>query len=304
MKKDTLYLINPKSNEGQAMKFWEKAREKFDFLPEKPVDLTKISLSKYLTEKKPAVVVVAGGDGSINAVCSVVSQMKTKPLLAVIPFGFGNAIAYCLGVETMEKAISVLQKQPKKVTLDLIRTNIPKHTIGVFNVSVGFDARIVFNRQTHKYIGFRSYILSAMQSIVSHPEQEIILTIDKKVTLNARASSLVIANCPIIGQNYIVAPQAKFNDGFLDCTLFSTKYAYITNLRFRGFKHPLYTELGKVRFKATHIRVEGEPYVQVDGDPIVNKSALEFEILPNQITFLRNNDAEINQDFLPFVTKK
>lgn len=304
MKKNIVYLINPKSNDGQSLKLWAKARDKFSFLPDNPVDLTQINLHSFLQEKKPEVVIIAGGDGTINAVCTAVSQMNQKPLLSIIPFGYGNAISYCLGVETMEKAVDVLQNQYEMVTIDLIKANIPDHGIGVFNISAGFDARVVFNRQQHKYIGFRSYILSAMQSFVSHPEQEITLTIDKKVTLTARASSLVIANCPVIGQNYIVAPNAKFNDGFLDCTLFSTKYAYITNLRFRGFKHPLYTELGKVRFKAKHIRVEGEPYVQVDGDPVVHKGFLELEILPSQVTFLRNKDSEINQTYLPFVAQK
>lgn len=304
MQKNILYLINPKSNEGQSMKLWEKAREKFDFLPDHPVDLTKINLETYIPKHNPDIVVIAGGDGSINAVCKVVSKMKKKPLLSIIPFGYGNAISYCLGVETIEKAIDVLQKKYETVTIDLLQTNIPKHSIGVFNVSAGFDARVVFNRQHHKYIGFRSYILSAMQSFVSHEEREITLTIDKKVTITARASSLVIANCPVIGQNYIVSPDAKFNDGFLDCTLFSTKYAYITNLRFRGFKHPLYSELGKIRFKASHIRIEGEPYVQVDGDPIMHKGGIEMEILPSQITFLRNKDSEINQMYLPFVSEK
>lgn len=304
MKNDIIYLINPKSNEGNSPKLWEKAREKFPFLPKDPVDLTKIELVSYLQKRKPEIVVIAGGDGSINAVCKAVSQMKKKPLLSIIPFGFGNALSYCLGVETMEKAMDVVQKQYKTVTIDLLRTNIANQSIGVFNMSAGFDARVVFNRQHHKYIGFRSYILSAVQSLVSHPEQEITLTIDKKVTIVARASSLVIANCPVIGQNYIVSPDAKLNDGLLDCTLFSSKYAYITNLRLRGFRHPLYSELGKVRFKASHIKIEGEPYMQIDGDPLVHKGPLEVDISPAQVTFLRNKDEEINQMYLPFVTNK
>ncbi|MGH7203145.1 MAG: diacylglycerol/lipid kinase family protein [Candidatus Levyibacteriota bacterium] len=304
MKNDIIYLINPKSNEGNSVRLWEKLQRSYSFLPEQPVDLTRIHLKSYLQERSPEVIAIAGGDGSINAVCDAVSGMQKKPLLTVIPFGFGNAISYCLGVETVEKAMDVLQKQPKTVTIDLLHTNIPKHSIGVFNMSAGFDARVVFNRQHHKYIGIRSYVLSAVQSLISHPEQEITITIDKTVTLTARATSLVIANCPVIGQNYIVSPAAKFNDGLLDCTLFSSKYAYITNLRFRGFKHPLYSELGKVRFKASHIQIEGEPYVQVDGDPIVHKGPLEIEILPAQVTFLRNEDEAINQMYLPFVSEK
>ena len=300
--KDILYVINPKSNEGTAVKLWRKARKKFGFLPKDPLDITAVSLEEVIKKQKPHLIVIAGGDGTINGVCRIVSTLQEKPLLTVFPFGFGNALSYCLGVETMEKAIAVIKQQEHTVTVDLLKTNIPNHSVGVFSVSVGFDARIVFNRQHYRYIGFRSYILSGLRSFVFHPEQEITFTIDKQVTLTAKASSLVIANCPVIGQNYIVSPLAKLNDGVLDCTLFSTKYDYITNLRVRGFKHPLYSELGKVRFKAKHIKIEGEPYVQIDGDPVVQREGVTIEIMPKRLTFLRNRDKNINQLYLPFVT--
>jgi diacylglycerol kinase (ATP) len=300
--KNILYVINPKSNEGSALKLWKKARAKNSFLPKDPVDITTVSLENSIKKKQPKLIVIAGGDGTINTVCRIVSKLSEKPRLTILPFGFGNALSYCLGVDTMEKALEVIKKQEHSITVDLLKTNIHNHNVGVFSVSVGFDARIVFNRQHFKYIGFRSYILSGLRSIVSHPEQEITFTIDKSVTLTARASSLVIANCPVIGQNYIVSPKAKLNDGVLDCTLFSTKYAYLTNLRVKGFKYPLYSELGKVRFKAKHIRIEGEPYVQIDGDPVLQREVVEIEIMPKQVTFLRNKKENIDQMYLPFVT--
>jgi diacylglycerol kinase family enzyme len=299
---DVLYIINPKSNEGNALKLWKKAKKQHEFLPTDPLDITKINLKKILSDRKPRLIVIAGGDGTINTVARSVFPLQKKPQLAVLPFGFGNALSYCLGVETIEKGIDVIKNKKKMVVVDILKTNIPKHSVGVFSVSVGFDARIVFNRQHFRYIGFRSYILSALRSLVLHPEQEITFTIDKKVTQTARVSSLVISNCPVIGQNYIISSSAKLNDGLLDCTLFSTKYDYITNLRFQGFKHPLYSELGKVRFKASHIRIEGEPYVQIDGDPVMQKGGVEIEIVPKQLTFLRNTDNQINQKYLPFVS--
>ncbi|HSX08852.1 MAG TPA: diacylglycerol kinase family protein, partial [Candidatus Saccharimonadales bacterium] len=298
---EMLYVINPKSNEGNSMKQWGKTKKQYQFLPDKPIDITSVSLSEVIKKKKPKLIVVAGGDGTINAVARAVYRLDKKPKLAIIPFGFGNALSYCLGVETIDKAISVIQDGKQLITIDLLKTNILDHPVGVFSVSVGFDARIVFNRQRYKYIGFRSYILSALRSLFLSPEKEISFTIDKKVKQTAMVSSLVISNCPVIGQNYIISSTAKLNDGLLDCTLFSTKYAYITNLRFQGFKHPLYSKLGKIRFKATHMRIEGEPYVQIDGDPVMQQDGVEIELLPSQLTFLRNTDQEINQTYLPFV---
>src|SRR5581483_7101692 len=152
---------------------------------------------------------------TINSVCREVLKLKKRPILSILPFGFGNALSYCLGVERIEKAVDVLQKQPRTVTIDVLKTNINDHEIGVFNIGVGFDAKIVHNRITYRYIGLRSYIISALRSYLFHPEQEMRFTIDHAVTLNATASALVIANCPILGQNFVISPGAKLNDGFL-----------------------------------------------------------------------------------------
>ncbi len=298
---DLLFLINPRSKSGKAPKIWQEARKKYPILPSDPVDITKIDITSIIKKEQPKIVVIAGGDGTINSVCSVVSDMQQKPLLSIIPLGLGNALSYCLGVENLEKAVSVISNPDKKITIDLMKTNIVGQEKGVFSISAGFSAKIVFQRQAYKYIGFGSYIISAVQSLFSHPENEITFTIDHSVTLTAKASSLIIANSPVIGLNYIVAPNARLNDGFLDGTLISTKYADITNVRLKGFKHPLYSEIGKVRFKAKHISIEGEPFVQIDGDPAKQKGKIEIEILPSQVTFLRNSDKNINQEYLPFV---
>ena len=297
---DIMFILNPLSQEGAVTKTWEKARKKYPQLPENPVNMVTDNVLELIKTKKPKVIAIAGGDGAVNFVCRQVSQLKLKPLLAILPFGTGNALSYCFGVETLAKAIDVLEKQNKKITIDLMKTNIPDHEVGVMSASAGVDARSIFHRQDFRYIGWGAYFASAIQSFVFHPEEEITFTIDHKVTLSAKASSLFIANSPVIGLNYLVAPKAKLNDGVLDCTLFSTKYAFLRNIRVNGFKHPLYTELGKVRFKAKHIKIEGNPYVQIDGDPVKHRGPIEIEIWPSQLDFLRSNEENIRQENLPF----
>lgn len=301
MNQNILYLFNPLSAEGQAPTYWKQARMIADWLPEEPVDLTKIeNKSEYIKSQNPDLIVVAGGDGSINAVCTAVMSLERKPKLAVMPVGFGNALSYCFGVETLEKALHVIKNCPQTVKIDMMQTTIQQYPYAVFNLSVGFDARIIHRRMIDRYIGVRSYVLSAVRSFFEHQEKEIVFTVDKTVTIRATASSLVIANSPTIGKNWIVTDSAYLNDGLLDCTLFSSKYAYLTNLRLKGFTHPLFNKLGKVRFKASHIKVEGEPLVQVDGDPLTLSHPLEVSVAPQAIEFLCNSNENIDAAYLPF----
>lgn len=296
----TLYLINPTANENSAGKEWAKARKKFPTLPADPVNMLYIQdLTAFIKEKEPELIVIAGGDGSVNKTCAAVLPLKKKPLLAVMPFGYGNAMAYTFGIDSVEKAMHVIATRPQEVTIDLLKTNVPDYPIGTFNISVGFDAKIVYRRMNDRYIGFRSYFLSAMRTLFFHTENKMSFTIDHAVELHATASSLVIANSPIIGLNFLVADYARMNDANLDCTMFSTKVAFITNMRLRGITHPLYSNKGKVQFKAKHIRIDGEPFVQIDGDPVVLQAPLEVEILPSSVTFLAN-DADYPM-YTPFV---
>jgi diacylglycerol kinase (ATP) len=301
MTNQTIVLYNPLSNEGQAKRDLENLTKRYASLFQSVYSLLEINnLPAFLKEKAPDVVVIAGGDGAINTVTQATLKLSHQPKLAILPLGFGNALSYCLGVETLEKAVAVLQNPKHSVALDVMKTNLSQIPIGLFNISVGFDARIVHNRITHRYIGFWSYFLSTFRSFLFHPHSEITFTIDHSVKLSALASSLMVASGPIIGYNYLVAPQAKLNDGLLDCTLFSTKYDYLTNLRLRGFKHPLYSRLGKVHFKAKHIKIEGEPYVQIDGDPVEQRGGLEISVAEKQVTFFYNKSILSNKEYMPF----
>lgn len=303
MSNNILYFLNPKSDDGRAGKKWQKFIERYGNTDSDPVELTKsVDIAAVIKNKKPDIVAIAGGDGTINSVCKAVMGLKKKPVLAILPFGYGNALSYCLGVETLEKAVEVLRKRPKTITIDALKTNLPEKAIGIFNISAGFDARVIHIRDNYRYIGIKSFVLSGIRGFFMHFEKEMKFIIDNSVTINATASSLVIANCPIIGQNYVIAQSAKMNDGFLDCTLFSTKYAYVSNLRLKGFKHPFYSEIGKVHFKAKHIRIEGEPFVQIDGDPATISQGLEVEVSPRELTFLRNNKENIDILYQPFIS--
>ena len=304
MQKKPLILYNPLSNEGRAKENWGKIIKQYPFLAKNAFSLPEISdLTVFLKKKSPEIIVIAGGDGTINSVATVALKLSQRPTLSILPLGFGNALSYCFGVETIEKALSVITHPQQSVAIDVMKTNLETVPIGLFNIGTGFDARIVHDFNTHRYIGFRSYIFSTFQSFMFHPHSEITFTIDHKVKLSARASSLMVANGPTIGYNYLVAPESKLNDGLLDCTLFSTKYAYLTNLRFRGFKHPLYSRLGKVHFKASHIKIEGELYVQVDGDPVKQPHGLEISMHQKKLSFFYHPDILRQKESLPFLVK-
>jgi len=298
---NTLFFINSKANEKEALKVWHRHKKKFPLLPS-PIDITTIdNVSKFIKEKNPQLIIIGGGDGTINTVSYAILGLTTQPTLAIFPLGFGNALSYSLGVETLEKAYEVIINRPHTNAIDIFQTSINNMPIGVFTMGVGFDGQIVHARTHYRYIGLRSYTVSIIRSYFEHHNKPIIVTVDKSVQMTATVSSLVITNAPTLGKHFLVAEHAKLNDGLLDGIIFPTHYAYLTNLRLRGFKHPLYSEENKVFFKARHLRIDGEPFAQIDGDPLQLQQAIEIEVIPQAITFLRNTDKNIMLPEVPFI---
>jgi len=297
-----LYLINPQSDEKRALSHWKKACKKEKRLPKEAINILSIpNLATFLAHEKPDIIAVAGGDGTINNVCSATLHLTKKPKIAILPMGFGNGLSYALGVDTMKKACDVLYHPPCSVDTDVFKTTIPELPYCYMNMGIGFDGKIVHGRMNYRYIGIRSYVIAAIQSYLFHVKKRLTITIDHTVTLTSSASSLIITNSPVVGKFLTISEDAKLNDGFLNCILFASKYAYFTNIRLRGFRHPLYSPNNKVYFKAKHVKIEGEYYTQVDGDPIIMRKPVEVEVAQEKITFLCNTKEYIELDTSPFV---
>lgn len=287
---NALYILNPKSNGGRSQKVWNNLVSKYDFLPEEPVDLQKTeNISRVIKQKSPDLVVIAGGDGTINSVAKAVLAMEAKSDLAVLPLGFGNALAYNLGITDIQKAVSIIKSRTRKVVIDVIKTDVQKHPIGLFAVSFGFDALAVYTKDSKylKSIDPYSYLFSTAYSVFKHKPKPLKIKMNDDLEMRTVAASLLVANGPVIGKNLLVSEGAKFDDGLLDCTLFLSKASYVKNLRYKGHKHPLSSKMqGKVCFKTKKLTISGETYMQIDGDAVKVKKPVELSVSKGSLTFL------------------
>jgi diacylglycerol kinase family enzyme len=294
-------MINPGSNWGKGSEAWRKLAKKHGFTRANQVDLTDVEVARVaINHLNPDIVVVGGGDGSINMAAQAVLSAEYQPTIAVLPLGFGNAISYNLGVETHSKAIDVIKKQYETIEIDYLETNIKNAPIGLFSISVGFDAKVIHDRKNSP-LSLNRYLLPTISNLIGHPKTDISITIDESTVIRARAASAMISNSPVIGKNFVVAEESRLNDGFLVVNIFPTKYSYVTNMRFKGQQHPLYLNHGKVSIKARHVKIEGENYVQVDGDASDHKKPLIVSVASKKLKFLKNKDENIKQQYKSFL---
>jgi diacylglycerol kinase (ATP) len=212
LKKSTIiFVINPVA--GNKKKIDKKKIE--DRFAEREVvfieDLKEreLKIKEYINSGVRDFVAV-GGDGTVNDVASIL--VNTPARLGIIPAGSGNGLARDLELPmTFESA------------LDLIKSgNERKIDVGILNnkpffctAGIGFDAVCAYDFATKKHgRGLWNYVKIILTNYFSYKPVRLKLN-----GVESEVFSMTFANARQFGNNAFIAPQARPDDGFIDCAM-------------------------------------------------------------------------------------
>lgn len=159
------------------------------------------------------IVVAWGGDGTVNEVAGVVAG--TGATFGIIPAGSGDGFATTLGIA----------RDPKRALRAALTGAI--HPVDVGDVSgrpflnlagIGFDARVAkrFNLLTRR--GGLPYLLIGLHEGLTYGGRQYRVSLEDQA-IDLRAFLIVFANGQQYGNNAIIAPGARFDDGLLDALI-------------------------------------------------------------------------------------
>jgi diacylglycerol kinase (ATP) len=175
------------------------------------------ALAKKAVHEGVSTIVVVGGDGTINEVVN--GMAHTNVALGVIPFGTANVfgLAFNLSMNVQEACKNIVFGTIKKIDLGKIND-----TYFACMAGVGFDAFVIqkADKKLKKMMGALSYVLIAFWEILKYQFYPILFTIDGELTPK-KGYFLIISNTKYYGGDFIVAPNARPNDGKLDACIFT-----------------------------------------------------------------------------------
>ncbi len=219
--------------------------------------------------RKPALIIAAGGDGTINEVVNGIAWTDTP--LALLPMGTTNVLAKELGIpEDLYGAIeTAVTSAPRKVSLGVVETVGARGSESRFfclMAGVGLDGKTVYDVRANlkKVSGKAAYILSGLQNIVGYSLEGLSLKIDGR---EYSCFSAIIGKSSRYGGNFKVTPDASLFDPSLFVCLFKggrrlDLFRYAIGV-LRG-KHLNYNDV--VYLKAMEVEVQGRAHMQIDGD--------------------------------------
>jgi diacylglycerol kinase (ATP) len=258
-----------------------------------------IELAKQAGEQNYDLVIAMGGDGTVHEVVNGLMKVpeEKRPLLGIVPVGSGNDFAHGLNASRIptEALVHALDGEASTVDLGLMTDEHGRKEYFDNTLGIGFGAVVTIRSHRLPILrGFLMYLTSVIQTIIldHNPMSMQIETDDQK--WEQSVIYLVLCNGPREGGGFLIAPEAKIDDGILN-------YAMITNV-----SRPMMLRIVPEVMKGTHgrfkqvrmgtckrftVSADRPLYIHADGEiftgPGTDLRNVSFEILPKALKVVR-----------------
>ena len=297
-------ILNPMADMGNA---WRVARDLRSITEQHGgVDWSgtvypghAIQLAQQAGEQGYEMVIAMGGDGTVHEVVNGLMSIaeEKRPVLGVVPVGSGNDFAH--GINASRKPTEALTRalNGEASTVDLGLMIDEQGHREYFDNTLGIGFGAVVTIRSHKLPivrGFLMYLTAVIQTIIlNHNAMAMQIETDDEKWQQS-VIYLVICNGPREGGGFLIAPEAKIDDGLFH-------YAMITNVS-RAMMFRIVPEVMKGthgRFKQVRmgtckkfsLSADRPLYIHADGEvftgPGTDLRKVSFEILPNALRLVR-----------------
>lgn len=164
-------------------------------------------------------VIVAGGDGSINAVVNALAPMDDPPTLGLIPLGTANDLCSSLAIpDDPLLALELLEQGPVQ-PLDLIQVFSEAGEAWCINMATGGNSARVTEALTDELKqrwGALVYLRGVVNVLTALDVFSTTIRLDDQPPEHLEAWNVLLANAQTCGGRIQVAPQADPSDGLID----------------------------------------------------------------------------------------
>ena len=230
------------------------------------------------------VVIVAGGDGTINE--AIQGLAGTKARLAIIPRGTANVLARQLGLPLDEQQAAVVAARGKSQRIHLglaidETTNVKRYF--ALMAGIGLDASIVrhVRPRLKKRIGKGAFWISGLSHLASWSPHPFTLEIESR---EYQATFAAIGKAPRYGGDLAITPGARLDQPEFEVCMIDTvsRFRYLRLLSY-ALREGMPRDNPSVRFmKTTRVLARGNAPVQIDGE-LIGSLPMRFEIAPESL---------------------
>lgn len=305
-------ICNPQKTDVDALRTLVDAEaERNGWAPslwfETTADDPGLDAARRALAAEPALLIVAGGDGTIRTVADAARDRAV--VLALIPAGTGNLLARNLNLplndleQSVRTAFTGVDRAIDSGFVDLTRQDgsVERHVFLVM-AGIGLDAHMAANtdHRLKKRFGWLAYIAPIARSVVANKQIHMRYRLDDGRTRLIRAHTVIAGNCSTLTANILLLPDAKVDDGLLDVVVLSPKgFGGWTHIGYRlalgGILHrtkagrlmlqlaPDIEALRYVQARKLQAKFDTPQKVELDGDDFGSALGVAISIRPGEL---------------------
>lgn len=219
-KKNIHFILNPISGKGKNLideiilqKYFPTQAYNISLKlttgPGHAADLAQMAIAE-----KAGLIVVCGGDGTVNEVASTL--VKSDIPLGIIPMGSGNGLASNLKIPfQLDKALAVI-KHGKIRAIDVGMVN---GSYFFSNMGIGFDTALIQRYEQMKRRQLKGYLKALLSTLGSYSSLGNIHLRFNDESVKLDPFMIFVSNSNSMGYGFSLTPEAKLDDGQLDLVI-------------------------------------------------------------------------------------
>jgi diacylglycerol kinase (ATP) len=256
---------------------------------------------KAAEEWQEGLLIVAGGDGTINDVVNGLGRagFPEDVTLGILPAGTGNDLAATLCIpEDPDLAEDViLQNRGRRLDVARVRSEgiSERFFINVATGGLGAEISSVNDEELKKRWGKLSYLRASLEVAKDFDVRELTLYLDSE-RREVEAVNVAVGNCRYTGGGWPATPKANPEDGLLDVVIIETLGAgELLGLAPAALAEFDYLDKDGIFFaRAKNVYVETQPGLEFTADgEVIGDEPAEFSVLPRALKVL------VGPDYVP-----
>lgn len=223
----TILYLNGSAGNGESARLRDKLHGHMRALDWRVTVIEEADRSEGLAQlaellPETRIVLVAGGDGTLNGVIATVMNHEADTVVGIVPAGTGNDFARAIGLDcSTEEAAARLFYEHRIKSVDVGKVywveDSNESSSYFLNVcGMGLDAEIALNSSRYAGLGRASYLAAALESLLASPSQQGRITVDDEVVVDGEFHLASVANGKYAGGGFVLMPEATPVDALFD----------------------------------------------------------------------------------------
>ncbi len=294
MNKRAILLYNPKAGHGAIKSYLDDITKKVQELGYKLTlyrstapGAIKEYIKEHITEKNTQLILISGGDGTINECITGMLEKGIDIPLLILPLGTANDFANSAGIPIELNACLDLLEDGELSYIDVGKAN-EKYFINVCNMGLFSGVSHTVDLEMKKKFGRLAYYAKGIEELQNYQAMDMTITTKEEV-LSGKFILVLVFNGKGAGGLLKLAEEAEIRDGVFnivcirDMNLFDVPGLFIKVLQGEHLKDPKveYITTNKVTIQC-HNGEQKQFVTDVDGEEGPS-FPMEIKVISNKL---------------------